>query len=229
MRTHKRSMGVVACCVLLIGAGWVLAQDWPQWRGPNRDGLVSGFTAPQTWPKELTQKWKTTVGLGDSTPALVGEISTAMVAHGVAPGQIEVEITEVIDHHKLGNSHSNAPIAFITSPVGSTCTLVAGRYRECGIEPEQKIAALLLAGILSDTVILKSPTTTEIDRETATWLEGPARVSAADFGRDIFAACSSLKNYGTVERVVTADFKLFKHEKHRIGVGQVEIVLADGL
>ena len=140
------------------------------------------------------------------------------------PGAEEVDITEVIDHHKLGNSHSNTPIAFITSPVGSTCTLVASRYRECGIEPEQQIAALLLAGILSDTVILKSPTTTEIDRQTAAWLEGPAGLKAADFGRDIFAACSSLKNYGSVERVVTADFKLFTHEKHKIGVGQVEVV-----
>lgn len=140
------------------------------------------------------------------------------------PGAEQVEITEVIDHHKLGNAHSNAPVAFITSPVGSTCTLVAGRYRQCGIEPEQKIAALLLAGILSDTVILKSPTTTDIDRETAAWLERPAGVVAADFGRDIFAACSSLKNYGSVERVVTADFKLFTHDKHSIGVGQVEVV-----
>jgi manganese-dependent inorganic pyrophosphatase len=140
------------------------------------------------------------------------------------PGAEQVEITEVIDHHKLGNTHSNTPISFITSPVGSTCTLVAGRYREYGIEPEQKIAALLLAGILSDTVILKSPTTTEIDRETALWLERPAGVAATDFGRDIFAACSSLKNYGSVERVVIADFKLFTHEKHRIGVGQVEVV-----
>jgi outer membrane protein assembly factor BamB len=48
-------------------------QDWPQWRGPNRDGKATGFTAPETWPKTLTQKWKITVGLGDATPALVGE------------------------------------------------------------------------------------------------------------------------------------------------------------
>jgi outer membrane protein assembly factor BamB len=60
-------------CVILIGVGCVFAQDWPQWRGPNRDGKVSGFTAPQKWPKELTQKWKKTVGWGDSTPALVGD------------------------------------------------------------------------------------------------------------------------------------------------------------
>lgn len=140
------------------------------------------------------------------------------------PGAEQVEITEVIDHHKLGNSHSSLPISFVTSPVGSTCTLVARRYRECAIEPEQKIAALLLAGILSDTVIMKSPTTTELDRQTALWLEQFALVSAADFGRDIFAACSSLKNYGSVERVVTADFKLFTHDRYRVGVGQVEVV-----
>jgi outer membrane protein assembly factor BamB len=60
-------------CVILVVAGLVFAQDWPQWRGPNRDGKVNGFTAPQQWPKELTQKWKTTVGLGDSTPTLVGD------------------------------------------------------------------------------------------------------------------------------------------------------------
>jgi outer membrane protein assembly factor BamB len=73
MGNAKRCIGVVAGCVVLIGAACVSAQDWPQWRGPNRDGKVSGFTAPQTWPKELTQKWKVTVGLGDATPALVGD------------------------------------------------------------------------------------------------------------------------------------------------------------
>jgi manganese-dependent inorganic pyrophosphatase len=140
------------------------------------------------------------------------------------PGAEQIEISEVIDHHKLGNSHSISPIAFITSPVGSTCTLVAGRYREAGIEPDKPIAALLLAGVLSDTVILKSPTTTEADRQIVVWLEACAGIIAADFGRDIFAACSSLQNYGSVERVVLADFKQFKNEKLDIGVGQVEVV-----
>lgn len=140
------------------------------------------------------------------------------------PGAELVEITEVIDHHKLGNGHSNAPISFTTSPVGSTCTLVARRYRESGVEPEVQIAALLLAGILSDTVILKSPTTTAADIQMAAWLEERSGVVAADFGRDIFAASSSLKNYGSPDRVVAADFKLFTHDKHSIGVGQVEVI-----
>ncbi|MFA7403682.1 MAG: putative manganese-dependent inorganic diphosphatase [Pelobacteraceae bacterium] len=140
------------------------------------------------------------------------------------PGAESVEITEVIDHHKLGNNHSNSPISFITSPVGSTCTLVGRRYRECCVEPEQKIAALLLAGILSDTVILKSPTTTAADHKMAAWLEERSGLTIAEFGRDIFAASSSLKNYGSVERVVAADFKLFTHEKYSIGLGQVEVI-----
>ena len=58
--------------VVLLTAGGALAQDWPQWRGPNRDGKAIGFSAPATWPKELIQKWKVQVGSGDATPALVG-------------------------------------------------------------------------------------------------------------------------------------------------------------
>jgi outer membrane protein assembly factor BamB len=63
----------MVACVVLISATCIFAQDWPQWRGPNRDGKVRGFTAPQQWPEELTEKWKTTVGAGDATPSLVGE------------------------------------------------------------------------------------------------------------------------------------------------------------
>lgn len=73
MNGAHRSIGVVAGCVVLICVGAAVAQDWPQWRGADRDGKVAGFTAPQTWPKALTQTWKVTVGSGDATPALVGE------------------------------------------------------------------------------------------------------------------------------------------------------------
>ena len=73
MGSRNRSRVVLAGCMVLIAAGCVLGQDWPQWRGPNRDGKVTGFTAPQTWPTGLTAKWKTTVGTGCATPALVGD------------------------------------------------------------------------------------------------------------------------------------------------------------
>ena len=73
MRDANSTRIVMAGWVLLISANGVWAQDWPQWRGPNRDNKVTGFTAPSNWPKELTQKWKIPVGLGDASPALVGD------------------------------------------------------------------------------------------------------------------------------------------------------------
>ena len=73
MKTANRNTSaVLICCALGVASG-VLAQDWSQWRGANRDGKVTGFKAPPTWPKELNQKWKVTVGKGDATPALMGD------------------------------------------------------------------------------------------------------------------------------------------------------------
>jgi len=73
MSIVKRTIGVVVGWAILATGVGTLAQDWPQWRGPNRDGKAAAFTAPQTWPKTLPQKWRKTVGLGDATPALVGD------------------------------------------------------------------------------------------------------------------------------------------------------------
>ncbi|OHB60020.1 MAG: hypothetical protein A2167_03840 [Planctomycetes bacterium RBG_13_46_10] len=72
MNYSVRLTGIFSVCVLLVVSTAASAQDWSQWRGTNRDGKLSGFVAPQTWPKELTQKWKVTVGAGDSSPALEG-------------------------------------------------------------------------------------------------------------------------------------------------------------
>ena len=71
MKNWHRHLAV-AVAAGLTGAA-VFAQDWPQWRGPNRDGKVTGFTAPAAWPKELAEKWRQKVGEGDATPALVGD------------------------------------------------------------------------------------------------------------------------------------------------------------
>ena len=70
---NRRPAEVLACTIVLIGMGSVSGQDWPQWRGSNRDATVSGFNAPKTWPRQLTQKWKVKVGGGDASPALVGD------------------------------------------------------------------------------------------------------------------------------------------------------------
>ncbi len=73
MKNAKRMTSLMVGCVVLLGAPLLRAQDWPQWRGPNRDAKATGFKAPKSWPKELTRKWKITVGTGVATPALVGD------------------------------------------------------------------------------------------------------------------------------------------------------------
>ena len=73
MQNPKLTSVAASVCIFFLGASYALAQDWPQWRGPHREAKASGFTAPETWPKELTQKWKVNVGTGDATPALVGD------------------------------------------------------------------------------------------------------------------------------------------------------------
>ncbi len=140
------------------------------------------------------------------------------------PGAESVDILEVIDHHKLGNAPTDQPITFMAAPVGSTCTLVATLYRERNILPDQKIAALLLAGIMSDTVILKSPTTTGRDKEIVTWLEEISGYDHAAFGKEIFSSCSGFNAYGTSEKAIRSDFKHFTVGETLFGVGQVEVV-----
>ena len=72
MRSAKR-LELLGLCGLLLSATWARAQDWPQWRGPNRDNKATGFTTPQMWPKALTEKWTANVGEGVSSPVLVGD------------------------------------------------------------------------------------------------------------------------------------------------------------
>ncbi len=83
MKNTNLSRALMVVCVLLVSASVVFAQDWPQWRGSNRDGKVTGFKAPQQWPKELKLRWKTPVGTGDATPALVGDKLYVFTRQGV--------------------------------------------------------------------------------------------------------------------------------------------------
>jgi manganese-dependent inorganic pyrophosphatase len=139
-------------------------------------------------------------------------------------GADQVDILEIIDHHRLGNFHTEAPIRFINQPLGSTCSVVATLYRQAGIDPDPKFASLMLAGLLSDTVLLQSPTTTDTDREMVGWLEKCSDLDARSFGRQMFAAGSALAAYPSTEALLTADFKEYQVDKRRFGIGQVEVV-----
>lgn len=140
------------------------------------------------------------------------------------PGAEKVEILEVVDHHRLGNFHTDTPIRFINQPLGSTCSLVATLYQQAGIDPARKIAGLLLAGLLSDTVILKSPTTTEIDRQLVPWLESKAGLDHLEFGGEIFASGSLMASGAAARDLLLTDFKEYTAGEHLLGLGQVEVV-----
>lgn len=137
-------------------------------------------------------------------------------------GAEESEIIEVLDHHRLGGSlRSEQPIRFINEPVGSTCTLVARQYRAAGIEPDKSLALCMAAGIISDTLHLRSPTTTDVDRQTLNWLSQFTQIDLAQFSRDFFAIGSSLRTH-SASGVVREDCKEFEDRGHRFSISQIE-------
>ncbi len=140
------------------------------------------------------------------------------------PGADKVEILEVIDHHRLGNFHTDLPIRFINQPLGSTCSLVATLYQQAGIAPDRSVAGLLLAGLLSDTLILKSPTTTEVDRLLVPWLEELSGLEHSDFGARLFAAGSLMASGAPARQLIFTDFKEYAAGNYLLGLGQVEVV-----
>jgi len=154
-------------------------------------------------------------------------ISLVLVDHNELPQAVDgaerVSIIEVVDHHRIGGFHTSQPIPFVCEPVGSTSTLVSEFYVKLGVPIGKETAGLLLAGVLSDTVILKSPTATGRDRAAVKWLEERSGLDGKRFGAEIFAAASSLKKRGPKDSV-NADFKVFEAKGKKFGVGQVETI-----
>lgn len=138
-------------------------------------------------------------------------------------GADKITILEVLDHHRLGNFHTIHPITFVCEPVGSTSTLVAEQFRTKDADIKQTTAGLLLGGVLSDTVILKSPTTTDRDISIVQWLEEKSGLDHKNFGAEIFAATSSIKKIG-ISTAVNSDYKIYEVKGKKFGVGQIETV-----
>lgn len=137
-------------------------------------------------------------------------------------GADESDIVEVLDHHRLGGSlRSDQPIRFINEPVGSTCTLVANKYRSAGIDPTPGIALCMASGIISDTLNLNSPTTTNIDRETLGWLGERCNVELEEFVTQFFEVGSSLRTQAA-EKVINEDCKAFEDRGHQFSISQIE-------
>ena len=128
-------------------------------------------------------------------------------------------IVEIVDHHKVEIS-TEVPISIRVMPVGCTCTIVYQMYKENNVEVPYEIAGLLLSAILSDTLLFKSPTTTEMDKLACEELSKIANVDMESYAMEMFKAGTSLDEY-SIEEIVNMDFKEFDMSGKRVGIGQV--------
>jgi manganese-dependent inorganic pyrophosphatase len=150
---------------------------------------------------------------------LVDHNEVAQSAMGVA----EASVVEIVDHHRIGDVQTSTPITFLGEPVGATATIVAGRYRELEVGPPAAMAGVMLSAILTDTVLLKSPTTTDVDREMVEWLSSEIGVDYGEFGMEMFRSRTAGAVF-SAEDVVTRDLKEFRLGEHVTAVAQVETV-----
>jgi len=135
-------------------------------------------------------------------------------------GLNEAIILEIIDHHALGNLTTNAPISFRNMILGSTNSIIYQLYKEAHVKIPKDIAGIMLSGILSDTLILKSPTTTDTDREIAIELAKIAGLDYEKYGLEMLKAGSSLKGM-SIEDVVFYDYKEYEANDMGFGIGQI--------
>src|ERR1051326_3999683 len=136
-------------------------------------------------------------------------------------GADEVEIIEIIDHHRIGALTTQQPILFRNEPVGSTSTIVADCFFRFGVELPAPIAGLLLAGLVSDTLNLTSPTTTPRDVEILKKLEQLSRVNAREFTEKLFAS-GSLLTLKPAPQAITTDCKEYHEDGVKFSVAQIE-------
>ncbi len=137
-------------------------------------------------------------------------------------GAEDADIVEVLDHHRLGGSlKSNRPMRFYMEPVGSTCTLVAQMFRQAQLDPSPGIALCMASGMISDTLYLRSPTTTDTDRDLLKWLETFCTVDMESYANEFFQVGSALRSC-TPEQVVREDCKEFEESGRRFSISQIE-------
>ncbi|MCR5045438.1 MAG: putative manganese-dependent inorganic diphosphatase [Treponema sp.] len=153
-------------------------------------------------------------------------IELIFVDHNEASQAVEgfehYKILEVIDHHRIGTLSTKNPITFINKPVGSTSTLITGLFRENKISIPLETAELLLCGILSDTLILKSTTVTDVDREAVEYLSAITNLDPQALGEEIIRAGSSIVGRGASE-IIKQDLKEYTEGKLLYSVSQIEV------
>src|SRR5438067_5235780 len=134
----------------------------------------------------------------------------------------EAELLGIIDHHRIADVHTNRPIMFRAEPVGCTGTIIVGLYHEAGVDIPREAAGLLLAGLLYDTLILRSPTCTARDEKVAAELAHITGEDIEEYGQEIFAAAAADLNARSAIELLTSDCKEFSVGGTRVVVGTVE-------
>ena len=143
------------------------------------------------------------------------------------PGLDQAEILEIIDHHRLADIQTKNPITVRNEPVGSTTTIVAGMYQDKGLMPTAKMAGLMAAAIVSDTVMFKSPTCTQRDIDVANRMARIANISLQALGQVIFSASGG--GAKSAEEIFRTDYKEFHIAGHNLAVSQVTCMDSDQL
>ena len=143
------------------------------------------------------------------------------------PGLDQADILEIVDHHRLADIETNNPIYVRNEPVGSSTTIVADMYQEKGLMPSAKMAGLMAAAIVSDTVMFKSPTCTQRDIDIANRMSRIANVSLEELGQTIFSAATGEDK--SAESIIRTDYKEFHIGGHNLAVSQITCLDSDRL
>jgi len=209
----------------------VFAHLLNEWR--KKDGLIKldeeavpviqGEPNPET--KYVLEKF------GIKVPEIMTDAEgkkIALVDHSEkvqAPDNIDkAEVVAIVDHHKIGDVTTPNPILFVNLPIGSTGTVLKLLFDWTGVEIPKDLASLMLASILSDTVIFKSATTTDLDKKVAEELAKIAGIeNLQEFGIEIKSKLSDVSGLSARE-IITRDFKDFDMSGNKVGVGQIEVV-----
>jgi manganese-dependent inorganic pyrophosphatase len=137
------------------------------------------------------------------------------------PGGEELPVIEVVDHHRIAFVTTKDPIKYTADVVGATCTLVAQMFRGAGITPSKDVCIVLLAGIVADTLLFQSPTTTEVDRQLAKWLETHSGVMSEDIMRGLMSVHSPLTSM-PAEQAISIDAKEYSESGRKFILAQIE-------
>ena len=189
---------------------------------------ILGMEAKAVRLGELNEETKFVLNyFGVEAPELIKTVAgneVILVDHNertqTADGFEEAKVLELVDHHRISNFNVDEPLLVRMAPVGCTATIILNLYKENNLVPAKKIAGLMLSAIISDTLLFKSPTCTELDVKAGKELAEIAEVNLEEYGLEMLKAGTALGNKTEAE-LLNMDMKIFEIDGQKIGVGQV--------